>query len=237
MVIVAHRGSMAREPENSIASFRRAVDDGADLVETDLRLTSDGEFVCFHDATLERTTNGSGPVSGKSRAELARLALRLPGGSRNGEGIPSLEDLVDLLPTSVFLALELKDPRFADPALCANLAARLRALGVRERTLVLAASRKKARAMRGAASDIPIGYITFALAPPGAVEMLGPLWPILLANPLYVRWAHHRGIVVCPLDPKPDGRLALYRALKCDALLTDDPAATIAALRKIEARA
>jgi glycerophosphoryl diester phosphodiesterase len=236
MVIVAHRGSMALEPENSIASFRRALDDGADLLETDLRLSSDGEFVCFHDGTLERTTNAVGALSSKTLPELKELALRWRGADRRDEKIPTLEDLVAILRPPVSLALELKDPRFAETAVCESLVGRLQDLGVLGRTMVLVASRKKVRAMREANPNVPIGYVSFALAPADSVELLGPFWPLLLVNPLYVRWAHRRGIVVCPLDPKPDARITLYSALGCDALLTDDPGATIKALRKIKSR-
>lgn len=237
MVIVAHRGSMALEPENSIAAFRRAFDDGADLVETDLRLSSEGEFVCFHDASLGRTANATGPVSGKTLAELKEVSLRWKGGVRSRERIPTLDELVSAVPSPLGLALELKDPRFEERGVCASLVDRLRTLGALDRTLVLAATRKKCRAMREAAPDVPIGYITFALLPANAVELLGPIWPLLIINPFYVRLAHRRGIVVCPLDPRPDARLAFYRAIGCDALLTDNPSATIAALRNVEARA
>ena len=237
MVIVAHRGSMALEPENSIAAFRRAVDDGADLVETDLRLSSDGKFVCFHDAMLGRTANATGPVSGRTLAELKEVSLRWKGEARLRERIPTLEDLVSAVPSPLGLALELKDPRFEDQEVCATLVDRLRALGALDRTMVLTATRTKSTAMRQAAPAVPIGSITFALAPTTAVELVGPFWPLLVINPFYVRLAHRRGIVVCPLDPRPDARLAFYRAIGCDALLTDNPSATIAALRNVEARA
>jgi len=62
------------------------------------------------------------------------------------------------------------------------------------------------------------------------VEMLGPLWLLLLLNPFYTAAARRRGQVVCPLDPLPDSRLGLYRLLGCDAVLTDNPESTCRAL-------
>jgi glycerophosphoryl diester phosphodiesterase len=62
--------------------------------------------------------------------------------------------------------------------------------------------------------------------------MLGPFWPLLVVNPLYTSLAHRRGQAVCPLDPLPDARLPLYRLLRCDAVLTDNPESTCRALRK-----
>ena len=58
--VMAHRGNRVACPENTLASFRRALADGADLLETDLHLSSDGRLVCIHDATVDRTTNGKG---------------------------------------------------------------------------------------------------------------------------------------------------------------------------------
>jgi glycerophosphoryl diester phosphodiesterase len=83
------------------------------------------------------------------------------------------------------------------------------------------------RAVLSIVPALPGGYITLARPYPTTdFALLGPFWPLLVLNPLYVWWAHRRGQLVCPLDPKPDTRLWLYRALGCDAVLTDDPAAT-----------
>ena len=71
MIITGHRGALGSEPENTLRSFRRAVADGCDEIELDLRVTADGELVVLHDATVDRTTNGTGAV-----AELAFDDLR-----------------------------------------------------------------------------------------------------------------------------------------------------------------
>ena len=69
-LVVAHRGASDVEPEHTLAAYRRAVDQGADGVECDVRLTADHHLVCVHDRRVERTSNGSGVVSA---LELARL--------------------------------------------------------------------------------------------------------------------------------------------------------------------
>ena len=61
--VVAHRGSRILWPENTMLAFANALDLGADHLETDLRLTADGHVICFHDPTVDRTTEGTGPVS------------------------------------------------------------------------------------------------------------------------------------------------------------------------------
>ena len=59
---VAHRGASAELPENTLPAFERAIELGADVIEADVRLTKDGTPLCLHDATLERTTSGKGPL-------------------------------------------------------------------------------------------------------------------------------------------------------------------------------
>ena len=71
--ICAHRGASDTHPENTIAAFREAIRLGAHMIEFDVALTGDGALVLLHDATLDRTTNGTGPVSARSLGELQAL--------------------------------------------------------------------------------------------------------------------------------------------------------------------
>jgi glycerophosphoryl diester phosphodiesterase len=72
-LVYAHRGSSAALPEHTLAAYLRALDDGADGLECDVRLTRDGHLVCVHDRRLERTSNGRGRVSSRTLAELDAL--------------------------------------------------------------------------------------------------------------------------------------------------------------------
>ena len=71
--VIAHRGFSGRTPENTLVAVRMAVAEGADMVELDFQASLDGEIVCFHDDTLDRTTNGSGLVSQTPLARLKQL--------------------------------------------------------------------------------------------------------------------------------------------------------------------
>ena len=71
--IIAHRGSSADRPENTRAAYERAIQAGATAIETDVTVSRDGRLVVMHDGTVDRTTNGSGPVGGLTLAELKRL--------------------------------------------------------------------------------------------------------------------------------------------------------------------
>ncbi len=72
-LVFAHRGSSVAEPEHTLAAYLRALEEGADGLECDVRLTRDGHLVCLHDRRLERTSNGRGRVSRSTLAELSQL--------------------------------------------------------------------------------------------------------------------------------------------------------------------
>jgi glycerophosphoryl diester phosphodiesterase len=92
-----------------MAAFERAVELGADALELDLHLTRDNELVVIHDDTLDRTTDGSGPVHERSLGELMRLdAGRLFGEGFAGQRIPRLAEVLDRFAGRVPLALEIK---------------------------------------------------------------------------------------------------------------------------------
>jgi len=71
--VAAHRGWSEKYPENTMTAFRKAIEIGVDQIETDIRITKDGELVCIHDETVDRTTNGSGRVCDFTLAELREL--------------------------------------------------------------------------------------------------------------------------------------------------------------------
>ena len=71
--VAAHRGFSELYPENTMLAFRKALEIGVDQIETDIRITSDGELVCIHDDTVDRTTNGKGRVCDKTLAEIKAL--------------------------------------------------------------------------------------------------------------------------------------------------------------------
>lgn len=229
--VMAHRGNQVACPENTLAAFRRALADGADIIETDLHVTADGAFVCIHDATVDRTTDGTGTVAEMTLAQIKALSASYGRAEFATERVPTLAELCQITPPDVALALELKTDRFLEPEVCRLLADELTQYGVRARTVVLSFHLPRVHAVSAVAPDIPAGFITATNPwPPADAQLLGPFWPLLLINPFYLTIAHRRGQLVAPLDPTPDGRLWLYRLLRCDAVLTNDPAATCRAL-------
>jgi glycerophosphoryl diester phosphodiesterase len=230
--VMAHRGNSVACPENTLAAFRHAIDDGADIIETDVHLTADGEFVCIHDETVGRTTDGAGKVIDLTLKEINYLSAGYGFLAYANARVPTLEETIAVIPPDRVLAIEIKPEVEFDAATCGRLVEVLDRGSIRARTIMLSFTLEHLQTVRRVAPDIPTGYITLTRpAPHPDVNLMGPLWPLLLLNPFYVKMAHRRGQAICPLDPKPDPRLWLYRALRCDAVLTNNPAKTVRALR------
>jgi glycerophosphoryl diester phosphodiesterase len=102
MIIMGHRGAPALEPENTLLSIGRAMEIGVDAVEIDVRLSKDKEIVVIHDSTVDRTTNGIGPVSTHTLEEMKKLD------AGKGETIPTLQEVIDLIGNKVRIVVELK---------------------------------------------------------------------------------------------------------------------------------
>ncbi|WP_330477274.1 glycerophosphodiester phosphodiesterase family protein [Streptomyces platensis] len=98
---IGHRGMMGVEPENTLRSFVRAEQEGLDVIELDLHLSKDGALVVMHDADVDRTTDGAGPISERTLAELRELD------AGRGERIPVFEEVVAAVKAS--LQAEIKD--------------------------------------------------------------------------------------------------------------------------------
>ena len=231
--VIAHRGNQIACPENTLAAFRRAISDGADIIETDIHLTKDDVFVCIHDPTVDRTTDGNGEVKDMTVNELKALSA---GCGREGffdERIPTLTETTGIIPDNVALLLELKTDRFLDPSVCERLIFQLKTENVFDRTVVLSFSMDRLETFQSVSSQIYTGFISLEeQRPRKGPHMLGPYWRILLKNPLYVLWAHIQKQAVCPLDTTPDSRLWFYRLLGCDAVITDDSRMTCRKLKK-----
>jgi glycerophosphoryl diester phosphodiesterase len=106
---IAHRGASGHCPENTRASFLRAIELGADMVELDCQRTRDGAVVVIHDETLDRTTTGKGRVRDRTLKEIKALdAGSWFGPEFAGEEVLTLEEAVDLLRGQVELNLEIK---------------------------------------------------------------------------------------------------------------------------------
>lgn len=109
-LVIAHRGASAYAPENTIAAFSRAVDDGADAIELDARLSKDDVIVVMHDDTIDRTTDGNGRVRNYTFDELKQFdagASFSP--AFTGERVPSLERILEKFGKTILINIEITD--------------------------------------------------------------------------------------------------------------------------------
>ena len=116
-LIIGHRGASRDAPENTLAAFRLALEQGADGIEADFRLTRDGRIVCIHDPTTDRTAGTDVTVSESGLDELRRLDVGIRQGERwRSERIPTLEEVLALFPPGKRLLIELKSgPEIVPP--------------------------------------------------------------------------------------------------------------------------
>ena len=130
-LIGGHRGNPARFPENTLASFRSAIEAGVDIIECDVHLSADDQLLVIHDHTLQRTTNGRGRVRNHTLSQLRSLD------AGDGERIPLLEEVVELARDRVGLAIELKLLPVRYPGIEALVVDLLRRAGTVEQTSVI----------------------------------------------------------------------------------------------------
>jgi glycerophosphoryl diester phosphodiesterase len=144
--IIAHRGSSIDRPENTLASYRRAIEVGATATECDVRTTKDGVLVSLHDADLSRTSNGKGLIGDRTLAELRQLDFGSWFDPKfKGETIPTIQDVLELCRSKIDVMLDLKE----DGQLYAEkVAALVRKVGEPKRTILGVRSAEQASQLR-----------------------------------------------------------------------------------------
>ena len=109
MLKMAHRGASGYEPENTLRSFKKAIELKSDVIELDVQLTKDNQLVVIHDDLVDRTTNGKGKVMDLTFAEIRKLD------AGKGEKIPTLEEVFNLVNKQIKINIELKSKKTAKP--------------------------------------------------------------------------------------------------------------------------
>jgi glycerophosphoryl diester phosphodiesterase len=239
-MLVAHRGGSALAPENTMTAFRLATEAWwADMLEMDARITRDGHVVVIHDATVDRTTNGTGPVSDFTLREIQTLDAgyrfqdESGGYPFRGKGavVPTLEEVLVTF-QDVWINVECKEPTVAAP-----LAALVSRLGAEHRVLIAAErepSRRQAAGYRGPwGASLEQGLLFWILhALPGGspytpradILQVPETWKGLrVVTPRFVRAAHRLNlpVQVWTVDRLEDMRRLLEWGV--DGIQTDRP--------------
>jgi glycerophosphoryl diester phosphodiesterase len=249
--VVAHRGASEDAPEHTLAAYRRAIEDGADALECDIRMTADGHLVCVHDRRVNRTSNGRGAVSALELADLAALDFGSWKGqagdkeepdrdSRDNTAVLTLERLLELVADAdrrVELAIETKHPTRWAGQIEQRLLALLRRYGLDSpppgepsRVRVMSFSARSLHRVQAAAPAVPTVYLMQFVLPrhrdgalPRGVRIAGPSIRIVRNHPGYVARLHRAGhrVHVWTVDDPADVELCTH--LGVDAVITNRP--------------
>lgn len=231
-LLLAHRGASAHAPENTLAAFQLAMRQGAHGVELDAKLSADGEMVVMHDASVDRTTNGSGKVNELPLAGLRELDAGVCFGERFlNEKIPTLAEVLETLGREAIINIELTNyssPRDRLPELAAGLVGHM---GMRANVIFssfLPANLHRVRrvlpeacvamlAWKGLAGWIGRGWIG-RLAAPGMVH---PYRDDI--SPEYIAGEHHHGRRIHAWTVNSPQEAHAFLLMGVDGLISDDP--------------
>ncbi|MBT2367159.1 glycerophosphodiester phosphodiesterase [Streptomyces sp. ISL-10] len=246
--VVAHRGASEDAPEHTLAAYRKAIEDGADALECDVRLTADGHLVCVHDRRVNRTSNGRGAVSALELADLAALDF---GSWKDAPESPdwkdpsltsvlTLERLLELVADSgrpIELAIETKHPTRWAGQVEERLLKLLGRFGLdsppsaeESRVRVMSFSARSLHRIAVGAPALPTVYLTQFMTPrlrdgrlPGGARIAGPGIRLVRSHPGYVarlQEAGH-GVHVWTVNEPEDVELCIR--LGVDAIITNRP--------------
>ncbi len=217
-----------------MAAFRKAVAAGVDMIELDVRMTKDYHLVVIHDRTVRRTTNGSGAVYQLSLQELKSLdAGSWYGPKFRGEQIPTLREVMEMLPSRVGLNIEVKtdgDPR-SDRALEESLVLIIREQGMVSRVLVSSFNHNHLRRMHALDPSIPLGVLYVPVrdlgrSPSSLARRCGASAFICSRTQVrkrFVQDAHRHGIVVAVYGVNTAEQYRRMKNTGVDAVVTDYP--------------
>lgn len=258
-IVIAHRGSSENIAEHTLAAYQRAIEDGADGLECDARLTADGVLVCVHDRRIDRTSDGRGVVSAKTYNELSQRDYgswkeqwpqevdgELPLPERSMRGLLTLEKLIELAVSAgrpVDLSIETKHPVRYAGLVEDRVISLVRRFGLEQ------PSPEGARVRLMSFSEVALRRVR-ALSPgmktvllmdrvplrarsgwlPSGAKIAGPGMHVIRADPGYVERVHSAGSAVHVWTVDQDADIDLCISLGVDGIITNRPAAVLARL-------
>jgi glycerophosphoryl diester phosphodiesterase len=215
MFIVGHRGARAVCPENSISALKVGMK-CADFVEIDIRLTKDGIPVILHDATLDRTTDGNGPVHEKTLTEIRMFD------AGDGRAVPTLQEVCDLCLSTCGIVAEIKEPG-SEEAICGIIGEYSF-----DAFLVVSFHHESIRKVKRLLPQIKTGFICdtdctdpFALVHAIGADAILPRTDTI--TPDFTAKAHRRGLSVILWTLNSPEAYQRAAACEADGWVTDDP--------------
>ena len=256
-LVFAHRGGADALPEHTLAAYLRALDEGADGVECDVRLSRDGHLVCVHDRRLNRTSNGTGLVSGKTLAELEALdfaswhpAATTEQWREEHARLLTLERLIGALRDHggpVRLLIETKHPSRYGAEVERRLIELLRRYDLAEpepddpvQVTVMSFAALALRRVRRLAPGIPTVYL-LEIVPPGVgrgrlpfgARIAGPRIGLIRSRPQLVSALRAAGHQIYTWTVNEESDLDLVLAQRPDGIISDRPKFVLERLEKV----
>jgi glycerophosphoryl diester phosphodiesterase len=239
VLVYGHRGARGEAPENTLAGFAHAQQAGVRAFELDVRLSADEQLVVMHDATVDRTTDGTGAVAALTAAELGRLDARKTCPTwPEPVGVPTLAAVLESFAPIPHWAIEVKhDTPERLERVCRRLAMAIEHFGLAERTTVTSFDPVALDHMRRIAPDVPRAFIG-AFDQPHFLQTALDLAcrqidvPIATGSAAVVRAAQQHGLRVTGWQGNSAEALRLLVDWGVDQITTDYPSRALAWLRQ-----
>lgn len=226
---IGHRGAAGTHPENTMASFRRAVELGAHGIEFDIHRTKDGHIVVIHDHHLERTTDGTGWIMHRTLDEIRQCdAGSWKGPAFKGERVPTLVEVIRQTPVSLMLFLELKAGSLHYPGIEEDLVKLIREEGALSRLQVSSFDHHGLLKLHTLEPKLELGMLfsenlldPVGLANACGASALHPSWQ--WTSPHLVQTAHEAGMNVNVWTVDDPQAIAIMKQFGVDGIISDYP--------------
>ncbi|MFP4369053.1 MAG: glycerophosphodiester phosphodiesterase [Candidatus Kapaibacterium sp.] len=238
ILVVGHRGSPAKAPENTLPSVKKALESGVDMIEVDIQFTADNKIVAHHDPELGRVFSGKGKIADMSYQELSRYNKgQWDGQNFDGINIPLLDEVINTIRDKAYLNIEIKDLPSADISYISLIVEEVEKNQYLDNTLFGSFSEDIIKCLKQINPDIK----TASIFPPGSARTLSDIHKntgcevficsIFELNEELAAEALHRNIFVGVYGVYDKKTLEIALKNNVKAIATDDPDKVITLLQ------
>ena len=241
-LLLAHRGASAYAPENTLAAFQLAIQQGAHGVELDAKLSSDGEIMVMHDASVDRTTNGSGKVNELPLADLRELDASFHSdGKFPGQKIPTLAETLETLSRNVYVNIELTNSSSPRDRLPEMAAALVEKMSLQSSVLFSSFLPGNLHRVKHVMPDARVAMLAY----PGIMGWIGRGWigrraaPAIVhpyredVGPDYIEREHRFGRRIHAWTVDSPNEAKAFLLMGIDGLISDDPPAMLRVIEEL----